>query len=159
VPDRRAVLAALAGGAAGLAGMAALAACSSDDDARRADDGEPTRTGPVRALDAPALAGVDRDPFTLGIASGDPDGASVVLWTRLAPDPDRGDGGMPAADARVVWEVATDDSFRELVATGTSTATAGHGHSVHAVADRLEPDTRYRYRFRAGSWTSPAGRP
>ena len=29
------------------------------------------------------------DPFTLGVASGDPAANGVVLWTRLAPDPDR----------------------------------------------------------------------
>ncbi|MGH9767893.1 MAG: PhoD-like phosphatase N-terminal domain-containing protein, partial [Blastocatellia bacterium] len=27
------------------------------------------------------------DPFSLGVASGDPLPDSVVLWTRLAPDP------------------------------------------------------------------------
>lgn len=26
-------------------------------------------------------------PFTLGVASGDPTSDSIVLWTRLAPDP------------------------------------------------------------------------
>ncbi len=26
------------------------------------------------------------NPFTLGVASGDPDSSSVVLWTRLAPE-------------------------------------------------------------------------
>jgi alkaline phosphatase D len=157
VPDRRTVLVALAGGAAGLAGMAGVAACSGDDTSRSAGSGSGT-TKRVQALEAPGLTGVDRDPFTLGIASGDPDGASVVLWTRLAPDPGRGDGGMPAGDARVVWEVATDDSFADLVATGTATATADHGHSIHAVADGLRADTRFRYRFRAGAWTSPVGR-
>ena len=35
------------------------------------------------------------DPFTLGIASGDPLPDSVVLWTRLAPAPLKTDGGMP----------------------------------------------------------------
>ena len=36
------------------------------------------------------------DPFTLGVASGAPDG--MVLWTRLAPNPlaDDGFGGMPS---------------------------------------------------------------
>ncbi|MFT7220584.1 MAG: alkaline phosphatase D, partial [Candidatus Azotimanducaceae bacterium] len=28
-----------------------------------------------------------RDPFTLGIASGDVSDDAVVLWTRLAPEP------------------------------------------------------------------------
>src|SRR5262245_37496735 len=34
----------------------------------------------------------DDDPFTLGVASGDPDDTSVILWTRLAPDPLQGGG-------------------------------------------------------------------
>ena len=35
-------------------------------------------------------------PFTLGVASGDPLSDSVVLWTRLAPNPlaEDGNGGM-----------------------------------------------------------------
>ncbi len=36
-------------------------------------------------------------PFSLGVASGDPLPDSVVLWTRLAPDPLNG-GGMPGAN-------------------------------------------------------------
>ena len=35
------------------------------------------------------------DPFSLGVASGDPAPRDVVLWTRLAPEPLRADGGMP----------------------------------------------------------------
>ena len=46
--------------------------------------------------------------FSLGVASGDPDAHSVVLWTRLAPDPLNG-GGMPAVDVSVHWEVAEDE--------------------------------------------------
>ena len=34
------------------------------------------------------------DPFTLGVASGDPDSSSLVLWTRLAPKPLEEDYGM-----------------------------------------------------------------
>src|SRR4051812_48943958 len=49
-------------------------------------------------------------PFPLGIASGDPWPDSVVLWTRLAPDPFEG-GGMPAANVEVGWELASDRAF------------------------------------------------
>ena len=35
------------------------------------------------------------DPFTLGVASGDPRPDGVVLWTRLAPEPLEPGGGMP----------------------------------------------------------------
>ncbi|WP_336886060.1 PhoD-like phosphatase N-terminal domain-containing protein [Streptomyces mexicanus] len=34
-----------------------------------------------------ATTALRADPFTLGVASGDPLPDSVVLWTRLAPDP------------------------------------------------------------------------
>ena len=42
--------------------------------------------GPLlaRAVARPRFAA---DPFTLGVASGDPDAGGVVLWTRLAPRP------------------------------------------------------------------------
>jgi len=47
-------------------------------------------------------------PFRLGIASGEPAPESVVLWTRLAPEPLAADGhgGMPAADVPVEWQVS-----------------------------------------------------
>jgi alkaline phosphatase D len=95
--------------------------------------------------------------FTLGIASGDPAPGSVILWTRLAPDPMAG-GGMPDVDIPVVWEVAEDDGFRRLVATGAATASSALGHSVHVDAQGLTPARRYFYRFRVGDEESPVGR-
>jgi hypothetical protein len=50
-------------------------------------------------------------PFSLGVASGDPLPGSVVLWTRLAPDPLNG-GGMPQRNVKVRWEVASDENFK-----------------------------------------------
>ncbi|MEZ5144526.1 MAG: alkaline phosphatase D family protein [Acidimicrobiales bacterium] len=96
-------------------------------------------------------------PFTLGVASGDPTPTAVVLWTRLAPDPLNG-GGMPPDDVAVGWEVATDDGFTDVVASGTAVATAAHAHSVHVDAAGLAPATHYHYRFTAGGFTSPTGR-
>jgi alkaline phosphatase D len=52
----------------------------------------------------------DRDPFTLGVASGDPLPDGVVLWTRLAPDPLTG-GGVAGAPVEVEWLVARDDAL------------------------------------------------
>ena len=37
------------------------------------------------------------NPFNLGVASGQPQPGSVVLWTRLAPVPDAPGGGMAPA--------------------------------------------------------------
>ena len=73
------------------------------------------------------------DPFTLGVASGDPDHQSLVLWTRLAPDPLDPNGGMKAEPVQVTWELATDETMKTIVASGKSVATPQLGHSVHVV--------------------------
>ena len=96
-------------------------------------------------------------PFTLGVASGDPLPDSVVLWTRLAPDPLNG-GGMPAASVPVQWQVATDPNMRRIVRRGTARATPDFAHSVHIEVDGLQPDRFYWYQFRAGNELSPIGR-
>jgi alkaline phosphatase D len=98
-----------------------------------------------------------RDPFRLGVASGDPWPDSVVLWTRLAPEPLTG-GGMPPEPVEVAWEVAEDDAFRWIVARGTVLALPERAHAVHAEPAGLRPGTTYHYRFHAGAATSPTGR-
>lgn len=100
------------------------------------------------------------DPFTLGVASGDPAPGGVVLWTRLAPHPlaDDGLGGMPDRDVAVEWQVAEDEGFRRVARAGRATARAQDAHSVHVEVDGLRPGAEYFYRFRAGGHISPAGR-
>ena len=99
----------------------------------------------------------EKDPWTLGVASGYPDEAGFVLWTRLAPEPLAG-GGMPAVAVEVGWEVAMDESFQNIVRRGIETATPEWAHSVHAEVSGLEPGRWYFYRFHAGDATSPVGR-
>ncbi|MDT0330253.1 alkaline phosphatase D family protein [Nocardiopsis lambiniae] len=100
------------------------------------------------------------DPFTLGVASGDPDHDSVVLWTRLAPDPlaQDGLGGMPDRDVDVQWQIAQDERFTRVTATGTTTTGPDRAHSVHIEARGLRPGAHYHYRFRVGTHISPVGR-
>jgi alkaline phosphatase D len=97
------------------------------------------------------------DPFTLGIASGDPVPDAVVLWTRLAPKPLRADGGMAERRVSVNWELAADEAMTDVVASGSATATAEYAHSVHVDVTGLEPDTTYYYRFEAGSYRTTVG--
>lgn len=97
------------------------------------------------------------DPFTLGVASGEPVPDGVVLWTRLAPEPLAG-GGMPAANVDVAWEVATDAACRTVVQTGTSVARPELGHSVHVEVSGLQPGREYWYRFHCGGAVSQIGR-
>ncbi|TDC71854.1 alkaline phosphatase D family protein [Streptomyces hainanensis] len=98
------------------------------------------------------------DPFTLGVASGDPHHDSVVLWTRLAPEPFAVDSGLPAQPVTVRWEIARDQAFRRIVRSGEERAHPEFHHAVHVEAGGLGPATDYYYRFRAGRWVSPVGR-
>ena len=104
--------------------------------------------------------GVRSDPFTLGIASGEPSADGMVLWTRLAPDPlaDDGLGGMTPGSVDVEWEVAADERFTRIEQRGIATATADVAHSVHVETTGLRPGADYFYRFRVGGHLSPAGR-
>jgi len=153
-----------------LAGATAVTVAACSDSAGTTDSTAGTSVAstdaPVPVIDAPTttvaatttsvLADVELsgDPFQLGVASGDPDATSVVLWTRLAPEPYTG-GGMPADDIEVLWEVSATDDFAEIAFSGNETATADHAHSVHAIAQLDRGD--WFYRFRVGSYTSPVG--
>ncbi len=117
-------------------------------------------SGLVDVHDAPALAKTRHNPFTLGVASGDPRHDSVVLWTRLAPDPfdPDGHGGMSTTPVKVEWQVAADPRFHRVVRQGTALADVALAHSVHPEVWGLQPDRVYWYRFRVGSQLSPIGR-
>ncbi|MCU0269186.1 MAG: alkaline phosphatase D family protein [Acidimicrobiales bacterium] len=145
--NRREFLALVAAGAV-------ATACSDDGDTEGGSGTTATAPTAPSTTPPPELA---TDPFTLGVASGDPLADSVILWTRLAPEPVTG-GGMPDQDVDVVWEVATDESFSTIVATGVATAVPALAHSVHVDASGLDADTAYHYRFRVGTHTSPVGR-
>ncbi|WP_426572521.1 alkaline phosphatase D family protein [Aquihabitans sp. McL0605] len=146
------------------AGAAVLGACSSSGGSEGAKatttTGARTTTSLGKPMPPPEAKGIDSDPFLLGVASGDPLATSVILWTRLATDlvDPTGLGGLGDADHAVLWEVAGDKAFTELVASGTEPAGAEFGHSVHVEADGLQPDTWYWYRFRIGTYTSPVGK-
>ncbi|MCP3734578.1 alkaline phosphatase D family protein [Sphingomonas sp. RP10(2022)] len=105
--------------------------------------------------------GAERLPaglFSLSVASGDPLPDSVILWTRLAPQPLDATGGMPPVAVPVRWQVAEDARFTRIVREGTVQAEPRWGHSVHVDFRGLKPARRYHYRFLAGGETSPTGR-
>lgn len=99
-------------------------------------------------------------PFTLGVASGDPLPDSVVLWTRLAPEPlaVNRHGGVDPVRIPVHWSVATDDRMRHVVQRGVSFADPDFAHSIHVNVERLAPGRTYWFQFNVrGEW-SPIGR-
>src|SRR5262245_56959755 len=95
-------------------------------------------------------ARASRDPFTHGVASGEPAADGFVLWTRLAPIPLAPDGlGGMSAVLPVLREVATDQDMRRIVLAGTVDAQPRWAHSVHVEVAGLEPGRPYWYRFTA----------
>lgn len=99
------------------------------------------------------------DPFTLGVASGEPWPDGFVLWTRLAPRPLEPDGsGGLSGDIPVRWRVANDPQFRQVVARGETVAPDRFGRSVHVEVRGLQPNRDYFYHFEAENVISPTAR-
>ena len=105
-----------------------------------------------------AEARFTRNPFTLGVASGDVTHDSVVLWTRLAPQPLAADGGLGEDAIPVCWELFRDEDMQQLIRSGEEAAVSQLAHSVHVDIRDLEPGQVYWYRFSAGSYASENGR-
>lgn len=115
----------------------------------------------LTALESPARLWAQprfsKNPFTLGVASGDPAPDGFVLWTRLAPEPLSG-GGMPNEAVPVEWVLAADEKLRRIVRKGKQVAVPALAHSVHVEVQGLEPGRWYYYQFRCGGAESPIGR-
>lgn len=90
------------------------------------------------ALSLPAISSVlSARGFTHGVASGEPDADSVLLWTRFV-----GEG-----DVRLKVEVARDVGFTRIVSGGDTVAEAQRDHTARLTVRGLEPGRWYFYRF------------
>lgn len=99
-------------------------------------------------LIAPPARARDHGPFRHGVASGDPDATSVVLWTRVTT----------SGTVTLQCEVARDQSFGEIVARGEIVTGPEQDHTAKWLATRLEPGRTYYYRFVLDGAVSPVGR-
>lgn len=97
------------------------------------------------------------DPFTLGVASGDPVPLGFVIWTRLAPLP-LSRHAFTTDPLAVRWQVAHDPNMRQVAREGVAVARPEDAHAIHAEVQGLEPGRDYFYRFVAGDAESPVGR-
>ena len=93
----------------------------------------------------------DAARFALGIASGQPQAERLVLWTMLT-------GPALPESVAVSWQVAEDEAFTRIAASGVEQARADDAHSVHAEPVGLKPARPYWYRFRALGQQSALGR-
>ncbi|KAF3917947.1 hypothetical protein ABW20_dc0110240 [Dactylellina cionopaga] len=130
------------------------------------------------------VAGTSYSPeklkFTHGIASGDPQATSVILWTRVAPimnsvDDNRTVSGLvplywhgpemtSTAPVCVEWKVADDKEMSKVVRRGKAYTSSDVDFTIKASrcveAKDLKPFTRYFYQFNIcnSDVKSPLGR-
>src|ERR1051325_5760104 len=90
-----------------------------------------------------------RDLYPEGVASGDPDPSSVILWPRRPfADPGAGAPGVKPSGRRVLTvEVAEDDAFRRVVARASAPVSAESDWTTRVLVGHLEPARVYWYRF------------
>src|SRR5436190_8861521 len=83
-----------------------------------------------------------RDLYPEGVASGDPDPSSVILWTRRP---------FESGGRRVLTvELAEDDAFRRVVATASAPVSAESDWTTRVMVGHLEPAREYWYRITTG---------
>src|SRR5205085_228488 len=83
-----------------------------------------------------------RDLYPEGVASGDPDPSSVILWTRRP---------FESGNRRVLTvEVAEDDAFRRVVAKASAPVSAESDWTTRVLVGHLKTARVYWYRFADG---------
>jgi len=88
--------------------------------------------------------------FAWGVASGDPLSDRVILWTRVSPS--------LGASVAVLWDVALDAGFTQMVRRGRALASAASDHTVKVDVLGLPANNQLYYRFIAGGQTSTIGK-
>ncbi len=81
-----------------------------------------------------------RDIFPQGVASGDPQTDSVILWTRRPP-------GRDGQAKCLTLEVAEDPKFERVVATSSAVLSADADWTCRVLAAGLKSGSEYWYRF------------
>jgi len=121
----------------------------------------PNRRDALTLLSATALASCAGDEksilkeaaenpvFAHGVASGDPDNNSLVLWTGITTTKDV---------ATVTWQISKTKDFAVLAGSGQLTTSAKRDYTVKVIAKGLETGQSYYYQFETDSISSPIGR-
>ena len=92
-----------------------------------------------------------RDLYPEGVASGDPQPDSVLLWTRRPFD--------TGTQSRLIVEIAEDDAFKHVIASASATVSAAADWTCRVLAGNLKPASEYWYRFTDETgFTSRVGR-
>ena len=92
-----------------------------------------------------------RDLFPEGVASGDPQPDSVLLWTRRPFD--------TGTESRLLVEIAEDEAFKNVIGSSSATVSAAADWTCRVLVGNLKPSSVYFYRFTDDTgFTSRVGR-
>src|SRR5919107_647194 len=80
-----------------------------------------------------------REGYPEGVASGDPDSSSVILWTRRPFE--------TGTRELVTVEIAEDPQFRRVVAHASAPVSAASDWTTRVLVGGLKPARTYWYRF------------
>jgi len=86
--------------------------------------------------------------FAHGVASGDPDTTSVIIWTRVSGS---------RQPVMVDWFVAKDPEMLNVVAHGQFSTNEERDYTVKPVVEGLQPGEQYFYQFVVNDLSSPVG--
>ena len=119
-----------------------------------------TRRGALGAIGATTAAACTLDietpsyegavAFNHGVASGDPRGDRVIIWTRVTPE--------RAGPVPVRWIVARNRQLTDVVKTGVADANETRDYTLKLDVAGLRPGAPYFYGFRAGDQQSGVGK-
>jgi len=89
--------------------------------------------------------------FEYGVASGDPQQNSVVLWTKVSPK-------KKVEKTTVKWKVSTDRKMSNIIAEGIDTSYKSDDFTLSTLAKNLPADTWLYYQFESFNELSDVGR-
>ena len=104
------------------------------------------------------LTRVSSNPFTLGVASGDPTPDLNCLMDSPGPESPLGAADVSGSVLEIDYELSDSENFNNILRSGSVAAPELLGYSAHADVRGLEPGREYFYRWHAGGTTSPVGR-
>lgn len=90
-------------------------------------------------------------PFYHGVASGDPQANSVIIWSRITLD-------SLITSASVGWEIFADVNLSQAVQNGVASADSSRDYTIKVDVQNLQPNTWYYYRFTYDTFQSVIGR-
>jgi alkaline phosphatase D len=93
---------------------------------------------------------LDTERFADGVASGDPLGDRVILWSRLS--------GAGTGSHAVRWVLARDPELTDVVREDSATTSAARDFTIKVDVDGLSPGSVYYYGFAFGDGRSAIGR-